>query len=327
MDATSHDASPCNMASCGSDILSTIINIISIIFIVIRETFHFMASILIPFYERIPAKDVSNIVILITGGGSGIGALMAKKLAKLGAIIIIWDINDAGMDAVKADIESDNNNGVCHTYHVDITNRKLVAEMAFKIRNEIGRPVNILINNAGIVAGKRMEQLTDEDIIKTMNVNLMSMFWTIRSFLPEMKSCGADCHIVNVASLAGFAGVGSLTDYCASKFGVVGLTESFGQELIADGFFDKIKLTLIAPALIDTGLFKGARAKLLAPLAPDAVADIIVDGMRRNQMVVMIPSNISIVVALKSLLPMDASLKIAQIFGLEHFMSGFTGRK
>ena len=267
-------------------------------------------------------KNVSNEVVLITGGGSGIGAILARKFAQLGSTVIIWDINESALESVRSSIES--SGGICHAYKVDVANRKLVYEMAFKVKNDIGKPVTILINNAGIVSGDRIDKLSDESIIKTFNVNIMSMFWTIRAFLPAMKALNHG-HIVNIASLAGTVGVPILSDYCASKFAVVGLSESVFQEVRADGY-DGIYGTLVLPSLIDTGLFQGAKVRLVKALPPEDVADTIIYGIRTNEMVIYLPSWTCYILAFKNILPTDASLIIGKIFGFDTFMSEFTGR-
>ena len=184
-----------------SAICSTARDVLQIFAILIQK----FISIFIPSQFK-HLKDVSNEVVLITGGGSGIGALLAQKFSDLGSKVILWDINENGMASVKSDIEA--KGGVCHTYKVDVSNRKLVYEMAFKVKSDVGKNVTILINNAGIVSGQKIDKLSDDQILKTMNVNVMSMFWTIRAFLPGMKNLNHG-HIVNVASLAGTCGVSS----------------------------------------------------------------------------------------------------------------------
>lgn len=125
-------------------------------------------------------KDVSNDIVLITGGASGLGRLMAIRFAKLGAKVVIWDLNLAGLEETAKMIEElrskRENVGKCHYYQVDISNRFGVYAAAERVKQEIGT-VSILVNNAGVVTGKRFLECTDEQIIKTFDVNTLAHFW------------------------------------------------------------------------------------------------------------------------------------------------------
>lgn len=125
-------------------------------------------------------KDVSNDIVLITGGASGLGRLMAIRFAKLGAKVVIWDLNVAGLEETAKMIEElrskKENVGKCHYYQVDISNRFNVYAAAERVKQEIGT-VSILVNNAGIVTGRRFLECSDEQIIKTFDVNTLAHFW------------------------------------------------------------------------------------------------------------------------------------------------------
>lgn len=125
-------------------------------------------------------KDISNEIILITGGASGLGRLFAIKLAKRGARVIIWDVNLSGLEETAKMIEElrskKDNVGQCHIYQIDITNRANVYATAERIMQEIGT-VTMVVNNAGIVMGKRFLELQDENVIKTFDVNVLAHFW------------------------------------------------------------------------------------------------------------------------------------------------------
>lgn len=138
-------------------------------------------------------KDVSNDIVLITGGASGLGRLMAIRFAKLGAKVIIWDLNQAGLEETAKMIEElrskRENVGTCHYYQVDISNRFNVFAAADRIRQEIGT-VTIVVNNAGIVTGKRFLECSDEMINKTFEVNALAHFWVS---LQVGKNCTIHC--------------------------------------------------------------------------------------------------------------------------------------
>ena len=148
-------------------------------------------------------KSIKNDIILITGAGSGIGRLMALKLAKLGAIIVSWDVNATGNKETIQLIKAQG--GTAYAYTVDLCKKEAIYEAAAKTKQEVG-VVKILVNNAGIVSGASLLETPDEKIIRTFDVNVLAHFWTIKAFLPDMIK-NESGHIVNIASLAGYGGM------------------------------------------------------------------------------------------------------------------------
>lgn len=114
-------------------------------------------------------------------------------------------------------------------YAVDVSDREAVYRTAAKVREEIG-PVDILINNAGVVCCKTMLDLPDKVIENTFAVNILAHYWTIKSFLPDMIRQKRG-HIVTIASVTGMVGIYGCTDYSATKFACIGLHESLYCEL------------------------------------------------------------------------------------------------
>lgn len=131
-------------------------------------------------------KDISNEIVLVTGGASGLGRLFAIKLAKRGARVIIWDLNLTGLEETAKMIEElrskKDNVGKCHLYQVNITDRASVYATAERIKQEVGT-VTMVINNAGIVTGKRILEIPDEQIVKTFDVNVLAHFWVSISII------------------------------------------------------------------------------------------------------------------------------------------------
>ena len=113
-----------------------------------------------------------------------------------------------------------------------------------------------MINNAGIVSGKKILENSDFMIKKTLEVNTLAHLYTIREFLPGMIKMNRG-HVVSIASMAGTVGSPGLADYCASKFGAFGIDESLRTELKKIG--SNIKTTCICPFYINTGMFEGAK--------------------------------------------------------------------
>ncbi|XP_043480933.1 short-chain dehydrogenase/reductase family 16C member 6-like [Leptopilina heterotoma] len=243
-------------------------------------------------------KSVSGEIALITGGGGGLGRLLSLRLANLGAIVVVWDINKQGIEETVKLVQA--SGGTCYGYLCDLCDREDVYKKASILRKEVGR-VSILINNAGIVTGQKFLDTPDKMIIRTMDVNIMSHFWTVKAFLPEMLEENKG-HIVSIASLAGHAGIYKLVDYCASKFAAVGFDEALRMELEAEGY--NINTTVICPYFIrSTGMFEDVLSSFVPTLSPNEVADSVITAMRCNEKFAILPGYLQIILALKWMFP------------------------
>lgn len=267
------------------------------------------------------AKDVSGDVVLVTGGGSGLGRLVANLLAARGATVVVWDVNKEGNDETVQQIKSAG--GKAFGYVCDISTPEEVYRVADQVKKEVGR-VTILINNAGIVIGKSLLDLPDSGIQKVMSINSLAHFWTTKAFLPDMMERNYG-HVVTIASLAGYFGQNRLTDYCASKFAAIGFDESLDQELRAGGY-DGIRTTCVCPYYINTGMFDGVQSRVVPILKPETVARRIVNGILTNDEVVIIPHSLYIMILLKTMLPRKGLLALERVFRTDDAMATFSGR-
>ncbi|XP_058486185.1 epidermal retinol dehydrogenase 2-like isoform X1 [Solea solea] len=246
-------------------------------------------------------KNIAGEVVLITGAGSGIGRLMAQEFASHGTVVVLWDINQEGMKETAKLAKQSGANKV-HYYLCDCSDRNEVYRVADQVKREVG-DVSILVNNAGIVTGKKFMDAPDSLIEKTVEVNSMAHFWTYKAFLPAMIANNHG-HLVSIASSAGLIGVNGLADYCASKFAAVGFAESIALELLANGK-DGIKTTIVCPYFINTGMFDGCQTKwpsLLPILKPDYVAKKIIHAVLTDQVYLMMPKSIYLIASLKNVL-------------------------
>jgi len=269
-------------------------------------------------------KDISGQIVLVTGAGSGIGRLMAKKFAlKHGAIVVAWDINKQGNDETVQEIKQ--MGGKAYGFIVDVSSRVAIYEAAAKVKSEVGK-VDILVNNAGIVSGKPFLDTPDAMIEKTFAVNSLSLFWTTKAFLPDMLKDGRG-HLVTIASLAGLFGSNRLVDYCSSKHAAVGFDESIKNELRVEIGAKNIYNTLVCPYYINTGMFDGVHSKILPILKPDYVVEDIIAGVLSNQEQLIIPRYAMALIFLKMLLPGEVVRRFAVAAGITGTMLTFTGRK
>jgi len=184
----------------------------------------------------------------------------------------------------------------------------------------------VLINNAGVVSGKPLLELTDEAIERTFEINTLSLFRTTRAFLPGMMKKNSG-HIVTIASAGGLIGVPKMTDYSASKFAAVGFDESLRVELKQLGY-PKIQTTVVCPYYISTGMFKGVKTRfpwLLPIQEPEDAANKIIHAIERNKRRLLMPPFAYTTYAGR-LLPVSLLDSIASFVGINNSMDDFKGR-
>lgn len=267
--------------------------------------------------------DFANRKVLITGAASGIGRLMALKMAEKGGRLILWDVDAAHLDAVAAGIAAAG--GQATAYACNLAEREAIEAVAARTLAEQGA-IDVLINNAGIVDGKRLLEATDAEIERTFAVNTLAPFRVTRAFLPGMLAQGRG-HVVTVASAAGIAAVPRLADYSASKAAAVAFDESLRLELKHDGA--PVRTTVVCPFYIATGMFEGVRTRfplLLPIMRPEAVAARIVRAIERDEPRVILPWFVRCAFPLR-LLPTAWFDALMGFFGITKSMDEFTGRK
>lgn len=211
---------------------------------------------------RPPRYDWGEQIIVVTGGASGIGELLANTLAVRNVTVVVLDVKP---------IVTENYN--IQYYKCDVSKWEEVEAVAKTIVEEIGHPT-VVINNAGVVQGKLITDLTPEDVRQTFDVNVLAHFWTLKAFLPEMIKQKVG-HIVTIGSVMGLVGSAQMTDYSASKAALVSLNESLRYELDKRHKTPAIRTTLVLPGHVFTPLFSRMPAlpnawwfKFLAPSQP-----------------------------------------------------------
>ena len=260
--------------------------------------------------------------VLITGAASGIGRLMARKMAARGARLVLWDLAPDRLEDLRAELASAGTPVRIDAF--DLAQREAIHEAAARVLGEGG--VDVLVNNAGIVNGRWLLDSSDDDIERSFRVNTLALFTTTRAFLPGMIDRQAG-HIVNIASAAGLVGVPRLTDYSASKFAVAGFDEALRLELKRRR--SAVVTTIVCPFYIDTGMFAGAKtrfAALLPILAADDVAERIVRAIESDRRRLVLPRFVLAALLVRALPPrvFDA---LMDFFGITRSMEDFTGRR
>lgn len=269
---------------------------------------------------------LAGATVLVTGAAMGMGRMYARLAVNDRADhVILWDIDAEALEAAAAELRGAGSQ--IHTQVVDVGRLESIEEAAEHVRTGVGAP-DILINNAGIVRGKYFwEHDQRADIAATMDINTLAPMHITREFLPAMISRGRPCRIVNVASAAGLLANPRMSVYAASKWAVIGWSDSLRLELEQAGH-GHIKVTTFCPSYIKTGMFEGARGPLLTPLLePGPAAERVWRAMKEGTAMLLMPWTVKLSAALRGLLPIAAWDAVAgRVFGVYKSMEHFTGR-
>ena len=264
-------------------------------------------------------KDVGRKIALVTGGARGMGLAWAERLARDGATVILWGTNADRLRKAKSQLLGDGSNHMALA--VDVSSREAVYDAARDVLNRYGK-IDILINNAGIVDGAAFLETSDQVIERILSVNVLSMFWTIKAFLPGMVARN-EGHIVNVASAAGFIGVPRMVAYVASKWAVIGLTESLRLEVAGMGKIG-VKFSTFCPSYVDTGMFSGVQPpKLTKMLQVDAVVDRAYRAFLDDKVMIQEPYMVKGIPIMKALLPGKVFDYLCKVIGVTSSMQGW----
>lgn len=229
-------------------------------------------------------KKLEDKIVLITGGASGIGKIMVRLMLERKAKVIIWDINQ---ESINRTIVEFSNKGVIFGYKVDVSNLEQIQDTAKKVKSELG-VVDVLINNAGIIVGKYFSEHTVSDITKTMEINAHAPMFITMEFLNDMLNQNSG-HICNIASSGGIVSNPKMSVYAASKWALIGWSDSLRLEMIQ---MDKhVNVTTIMPYYINTGMFDGVKSKIPI-LEPETAALTIVKAIEKNKKMISIPGYI-----------------------------------
>ena len=261
--------------------------------------------------------------VLITGGASGIGKIMGRMALEKGASsLMIWDINPQNISTAVKELSL---YGKVKGYIVDVSKNKLVTEGYNKIVNEYG-PVDILINCAGIVTGnKTFDQMSPEEMVRTMNINTLAPMFVTRAMLPDMISRNRG-HICNIASAGGMLSNPKMSVYAASKWAAIGWSDSVRIEL--QEMKSSVHVTTVAPYYINTGMFNGVKSRIIPILKPEYVAKRIIRSIERNKTFRGIPFGFHFIRFWQFLLPTRLfDWFFGEVMGIYHAMDDFEGRK
>ncbi|KAL7812553.1 hypothetical protein V8C26DRAFT_422051 [Trichoderma gracile] len=261
--------------------------------------------------------DLGEEVIVVTGGASGLGMLVAEVYGMRGASVAVLDVNE---------MENGEARGVTF-YKCDVSDKAQVAKVAVEIERDLGTPT-VLINNAAIVIGKPLLDLSIDEIETSIATNLLGPFYCLKTFLPAIIRGGRGGTVVNVSSVIGHLGAAQLTDYAAAKAGLTALHKSLTAELRES--HPDIRTVLVTPGQLSTPLFYGVQTPsgFFAPVVePVDVTKEIVAAIDGGKGVTAAMPFYARWVDWYNVLPVGVQLLARKVSGVDRGMRTFIGRR
>ena len=238
-------------------------------------------------------RDIHGKVVAVTGGARGIGAATARALAAAGARVAVGDL-----DLTPSRPSDSRIVGEPLGLRLDVTDLASYTAFLDQVETALG-PIDVLINNAGIMAVVEFDQETPASIQRQLEVNLHAVLHGTQQAVRRMKPRGHG-HVINVASAAGKMGFAGVATYSATKHAVVGLCEALHYELAGSG----IDISCVMPAIVRTELAAGLDDHwLIKSSSPEDVADAIVAAVRKPRLDIMVPPSVGALNRAMHLLP------------------------
>src|SRR4051794_4433315 len=224
-------------------------------------------------------RTLAGRVVAITGAARGIGRATAAALVRRGARVAIGDL-----DADLARRTASEIGAGTAAFELDVTDRASFAGFLARVEETLG-PIDVLVNNAGIMPLGRYVEESDDTAARQVDINLHGVIYGMKLALPRMVERRAG-HVVNIASTAGKSGFPGGATYCATKHAVVGLSEAVLGEVSDAG----VEISVICPAVVNTELAAGLReTRGVKTIQPEDVAEAIVGVLERPRFEVIVP--------------------------------------
>ena len=244
--------------------------------------------------------DYSGKVVVITGASSGIGEQSAEEFAKLHANVILVSRNEEKLQEVATKLSKYKTN--VFVYACDISKKNQVETMGKIIIEKFGT-VDVLVNNAGFGIHNTVNETKIEEIESQIMTNFFGTMYCTKAFLPKMLEQRSG-HIVNVASVAGSIGLPGMASYCASKFAMLGFSESLSHELKGTG----VGITVVSPIMVRTNFFNHASFGKMpryssTSLSSKTVANAVVRAASSHRLEIVVPQFVRFAIWIKQTLP------------------------
>jgi NAD(P)-dependent dehydrogenase (short-subunit alcohol dehydrogenase family) len=256
-------------------------------------------------------RQLSGKVVAITGGARGIGKTTARALVRKGCRIAIGDLDASLAEAAAAEL-----GGGSVGLALDVSDRGSFARFLDETERQLG-PVDVLINNAGVMPVTPFAEESDPSIRRQLDVNLYGVIVGTQLAIERMRPRRSG-HVVNIASSAGKAGVPGIATYSATKHAVVGLTEAVRAEHADDG----IEFSYVMPITVNTQLIEGLQDQRgVKRVEPEDVAAEIVAALETGKVDVYVPKQLRASVMMGGLLPRKAREAVGRLMGVDRIMT------
>jgi NADP-dependent 3-hydroxy acid dehydrogenase YdfG len=253
------------------------------------------------------ADALTGKVVAITGGARGIGLATARTLVERGSKVAIGDID---VDGVKR--AGDELGGTSLAVDLDVTDAASFTTFLARTEDELG-PLDVLVNNAGIMPIGHFEQETEQVARRQFDINVHGVLNGMKAALALMLPRNRG-HIVNVASQAGKVPMAGIVTYVGTKHAVVGITNSAVLEYLDTN----LEFTSIMPAFVNTELISGAKPpKGVPPVEPEDVANAVARAIEKPRAEVFVPGTIVPLIKTAPLMPEAVSKWLVKAFGME----------
>lgn len=265
--------------------------------------------------------DLAGKRVVITGAGHGLGRALALEFAQAGTDVVVTDLDPDRASAVAAEVRRLGR--AATDYPLDVTVPAQAAAVRDRVRAELG-PVDVVVNNAGVVFGGPFQEIPLDRHLATVAVNLAGVLGVTHAFLPDLLSRPGGW-VVNVASAAAVVPLPLAASYAATKWAVLGFSDSLREELRQAGQ-RHVGVTAVCPTYIATGLFDGARPpRLTRLLTPEAVARAVRRAVERGSEFVMLPRSARVLYGVAGLLPRPAYSRVCRWLGVADSMAEWRG--
>ena len=244
-------------------------------------------------------RSLTGKVVAITGGGRGIGRAIAHALAAEGARVAIADLD--GAEEAGGELAAT----------VDVTDHAAFTGFLDEVEARLG-PLDVLVNNAGIMPVTPLPEESPDSIARQLEINLRAVIHGTQEAMRRMRPCGTG-HIVNMSSIAGRTGFPHLATYCATKHGVVGLSEAVRSELRGSG----VEVSVVMPSVVRTELTAGLADSRVKAVTPEDVAREVVSALQQPRFDVFVPRSNGPLVQLTAALPRRVREAIGRAIRIE----------
>lgn len=254
-------------------------------------------------------RSLANRVVVITGGARGIGASTARLLTSRGARVAIGDLDADAVAQTAWEL------GVLGL-SVDVTDAGGFAAFLDEVTAALG-PIDVLINNAGIMPLHRVDEESDDLTRRIVELNQLAVIRGTREIVRRWKAEGRGGHVINVSSAAGRIPIAGASTYVATKHAVSGFSNSLHIEFRADRL--PIDVTAVHPAMVRTELAAGFAANkgVAKPVTPEQVAEGILSALQRPRPDVYVPRSLGVAVRTGGLIPRRVGEWLNRVLGGE----------